>query len=153
MSWKYRRAFKKAQAALDALDYETAELELTRILEESPQEVEARLHRAYVRLRKGNLEAALQDSEVCIRERSEQGVMWMVHGQVLLAQQDWPGAKEALLRSVKLEPDNGQSLYFLAEVFARLGNQNEAAHCLENALHFSRDFVLAQVYARQLSHS
>lgn len=151
MSWKRRRIFLKAQALLEKNDYSGAELVYSEILKDEPELVEAQLHRAYVRLRMGNLDAALKDATHCVELRPESGVMRMVQGEVLMAQKNYQKAHDVLSKACALEKDNGRALYHLGRASLALGRKEEAADYFEIAVQFERDYVTAQWMSESLS--
>lgn len=151
MAWNRRKLFLEAQEQLEKHDYEAADRSFSKILEEDPEAIEALLHRALLRIRLERLEEARADAEKVVSERSEQGVAFMVLGEVLLAMQNYQGAYQNLQKASELEKDNGRAYYQLAMACIGLGKKREAADYLEEALQFERDYTLAQLFSELLS--
>lgn len=142
--WKRRKAFLEAQALLEKNDYMAAEAAYSEILANEPELADARLHRAYVRLRMQSLDAALDDANRCVELRPESGVMRMVQGEILLARNENDKAYESLSKACELERDNGRAYYQLAKAALSLGKKDEAGDYFEIALQFEKDYVTAQ---------
>ncbi len=129
---------------MDIYEWPRAEEALSALLQTNAAHAEGLLHRAYVRMRLQKWDLALSDIEQGITLRPENGVYWMIKGEILMAQKQWITAYEALRKAVFWEPDNARALYFLGRSLQQLGRRLDAAEYLERAMHFDRDFVQAQ---------
>lgn len=134
----------RASEALDRGDYESSEVLFNDLISESGEPAEALLHRAFVRLRLGKLNEALEDARRGCELRSESGVHWMIRGEIEIASQMYPEATLSLKRAVELESDNGRALFHLGRVLALQGFRDQASDYFEQALQFERDYVMAQ---------
>jgi tetratricopeptide (TPR) repeat protein len=153
VSWKYRRAFLKAQKHLEENQFSASEAIYSQLLDEDSKQVEARLHRAYVRMRMGMTEEALIDAQICVDERPENGVMFMLHGEILLDKGDPLQAYASLLKACGLEKDNGRAYFHLGRACLLLGKKKEAADYFEIALQFERDYTMAQFMSEVFAQS
>lgn len=143
MGWKERRLFLDAQHKLSLNDYLGAENLLEDVLAQDPKHAEAYLHLAYVRMRQGKLDEALEDISKGIELRPDNGVYPMVKGEILLKKSLYKEAYDSLKKAVDLERDNGRAYFHLGQAAAQLGQSEEAAEYIEIALQFERDYVLS----------
>lgn len=137
-----------AVAALERSQFVEAEKIFTEILTEKGEPVEALIHRAFCRLRAKSFETALEDATKSVSLRPENGVFWMIQGEILLEMGRYQNALESLEKACELEADNGRALYQRGRALLKLNRQMEAADFFEQALQFERDYVLAQ----QMTH-
>ena len=144
MALKDRAQFAAAQKAMEAYEWQKADQLFSELLMYNAAHAEALLHRAYSRLRLQKWDDAIRDIDAGIALRPENGVYWMVKGEILSAKKEWIGAYEALRKAIDFEPDNARALYFMGRCLQHLGRPLDAAEFLERALHFDRDFVTAQ---------
>lgn len=144
MSWKHRRTFQEIQKKVENHEYEGAEELLTQLITQGSDLSDACLHRAFVRLRMGKGDEALQDIQRTIGLQPESSVAYMIQGEIFLAKQDYLAAYGSLKSAIRLEKDNGRALYHLGRVCAALGKKGEAADYFEGALQFEKDYTLSQ---------
>lgn len=151
MSWSLRRGLSAAVAAIDDGNYDSADQILTDVLAKNAEAVEALIHRAYARQRAGKLVEAKMDAVKACSLRPENGVFYMILGEVQLALNENTAAYDSLKKSVSLERDNGRALYHLGRACLATGKTEEAGDFFESALQFERDYVTAQWMARRIS--
>ena len=144
MAFKDRSQFAAAQKAMEAYEWQKADQLFSELLAGNRDHAEALLHRAFTRMRLQKWDDAVKDIDAGIVLRPENGIYWMIKGEILSAKAEWLGAYEALKKAVELEPDNARALYFMGRCLQHLGRQLDAAEFMERALHFDRDFVTAQ---------
>ncbi len=82
----------------------------------------------------GRTEEALRASELCLDYHPNAISAWYNIGQLRAALGDYTGAGEALVRTVSLDPDNGQAYGRLGVVYRRLGQPDSARAAYERAL-------------------
>jgi predicted Zn-dependent protease len=150
MLFKERKAFQKAQDAMESGQYAEAEVSLTELLKAHPQNYEALLHRSLIRLRLKKPEAALEDAQLCVKEKPENALSYMVEGESFLELKQFESARRSFLKSLALEKDNGRVHFGLGVACAALGLRLEAADAFEQALHFERDYSMAQMMAQMM---
>jgi len=134
-------------AAVEALDlgkYEEADGLLSAVIDEKGEPVEALIHRAFCRLRSSRLDLALEDASRAVELRPENGVFWMIRGEVFLEMGNPVAAFESLEKACTFEADNGRALYQRGRALLKLNRRLDAADSIERALQFERDYVLAQ---------
>jgi Flp pilus assembly protein TadD len=139
---------KKVQKCVETAQWDEALGLLTGLIGEKGEPAEAMLHRAYVAMRAGQTDRALDDALKGVELRPENGVFWMILGEVQLAQGRSQEAVASLRKAVSLEADNGRALYHLGAALRAHGQATEAADYFEQALQFERDYVLAQEMSR-----
>lgn len=153
MSWAYRRVFLEIQEKMESNDLVAADQLLSVLLEKDANLFEAKLHRAYIRLRQSKLSGAYSDASDAVRLRPESGVAAMILGEVLLAQGNVDEAYKTLRLACQLEKDNGRAHYHLAEACILKGLKHEAAEEMELALQFERDYTMAHILVENRSSS
>ncbi|MDB5038472.1 MAG: hypothetical protein JWQ35_2000 [Bacteriovoracaceae bacterium] len=147
MSWKSRKQFLKAQKLLEANDLTGAEQIFSEVIERDQKSAEAFLHRAYIRTRLNKLDEALSDADTGIHLRPENGVMYMIRGEIQLEKKNYREAFDSLQKACGLEKDNGRAFFHLGRATLGLSRKAEAADYFETALQFERDYCLAQSMA------
>lgn len=148
MAFKQRKDFLKAQSAMMKNDYAGAEGTLSQMIEKDAKAYELYLHRALVRIRLGQSDKALEDAERCVSLAEDNALSFMVQGEVYLEMKRFQEAYESFLKGLALEQDNGRIHFGLGLAAKALGKVHEAADAFEQALHFERDYVLAQWMAK-----
>lgn len=148
---KHRSRFSRAQSALEANEYQRADQEFSGILEADPEAVEVLLHRALARLRLGRLDEALDDAGKVCKSRPDNGLGFMIQGEVYLEMKDFAEAYQSFKKACELEKDNGRAFYGYARACLGLGKRHEGADYLEQAMQFERDYVFAQALSEILS--
>ncbi len=138
---------KKAVSELEAGNYQEADQILSSLLTPEGEPVEALIHRAFCRMRAGQLDGASLDAQKASQLRPESGVFKMIWGEILVDQKQFESAVRVLREAVSLEKDNGRALYQLGRALMALGKRAEAADYFEMALQFEKDYVMAQSMA------
>lgn len=144
MSWSYRKAFKEAIHLAETGRYQDSDKVLGELISRGGEVAEALLHRAHIRMRMGRLNDALLDAQSALEMRPDNGVYYMVLGDIQGELKDWAGSYESFKRAIELEKDNGRALFGLGKAALQLGRKFEAADHFESALSFERNFVMAQ---------
>jgi len=145
--WQKRSDFLQAQRALENNDYSKAETLLSSILEADAEAIEALLHRALTRLRLKKFDEALVDADRLTLLRPDNGLGFMIKGEILLEMSRFAKAKTSLLQAVGLEKDNGRAFFQLARACAALGESQESADYFEIAIQFEPSYSWAQFMA------
>ena len=152
VSWAYRKKFLDAQKKFEANEYEEAEKLYSELCDGKEKAVpEALLHRAFTRLRMNKLGDALNDINQCIELRPDNGVMFMIQGEILLAQKDYMASYSALKKCCEMEKDNGRAHYNLGKAALGLGRKDEASEYFEIALQFEKQYTMSQFMTELLS--
>ena len=141
---------KSALKSIEEGDFSAAEALLSDLLLHDPELVEALFFRAYSRLRQLRNDEALQDAQKCVQLRPENGIFWMLQGEIHLEKSDYVTAHQDLRRACELEPDNGRALFWMGKASLKIGRRHEASDYFERALQFERDYVMSQWMAEQL---
>jgi len=144
VSWSYQKAFKEAISLAESGRYQESDKVLGDLISQGGEIAEALLHRAHIRMRLGSLNDALLDAQRAVEMRPDNGVYYMVLGDVQAELKDWAASYSSFKKSVELEKDNGRALFGLGKAALQLGRKFEAADCFESALSFERDYVMAQ---------
>src|SRR3954469_14482151 len=92
---------------------EEGERLFTQILTLHPDAAETLLHRGYLRLRMQKLDLASEDLEKFMVLRPENGIGFLIQGEILLERNEALRAYEVLSKAVRLEKDNGRAFYQL----------------------------------------
>ncbi|PIR23782.1 MAG: hypothetical protein COV44_01135 [Deltaproteobacteria bacterium CG11_big_fil_rev_8_21_14_0_20_45_16] len=145
--WQKRSNFLQAQKALENNDYSKAESLLSSILESDAEAIEALLHRALARLRLKRFDEALTDAEKLTLLRPDNGLGFMIKGEILLEISRFAEAKASLLHAIGLEKDNGRAFFQLGRACAALKELQESADYFEIALQFEPSYSWAQYMA------
>lgn len=144
VSWTYRKAFQEAVSLADRGQYQESERVFSELVQKGGEIAEALLHRAHIRMRMGSLQDALSDAQQAVELRPENGVYFMVLGEIQTELSDWAAAYASFKKAAELEKENGRALFGLGKAALHLGRKFEAADYFESALQFERDYVMAQ---------
>jgi tetratricopeptide (TPR) repeat protein len=144
VSWSYRKAFKEAIQMAETGRYHDSDKVFGDLIARGGDVAEALLHRAFVRLRMGRLNDALLDAQRALEQRPDNGVYYMVLGDIQAELKDWAACYGSFKKATELEKDNGRALFGLGKAALNLGRKHEAADHFESALAFERNYVLSQ---------
>jgi tetratricopeptide (TPR) repeat protein len=153
MSWKVRHLFVKAQTELEENRLDGADRLYTEIIEKDPKSMEAVLHRAYLRMRMNRFDEALVDISKFTTARPENGVGFLIQGEILLQKKEYMRAYEVLKKACLLEKDNGRAYFQWGLACLELGRKEEAADYFEHSMQFERDYVFSQWMLRSLGNA
>jgi tetratricopeptide (TPR) repeat protein len=118
LAWNGQKRFAEARDVLQ------------RALAREPESVEALAALAEAEEGLGELAAAEAHARRALAEAGSQATAHLVLGMVFMKQERWAEAREALERSVAVDPDSAKALYQLSLACTRLGDAAAAAEHL-----------------------
>ncbi len=114
--------FGRQQAALDLFNS---------MLERWPRDAYALASRAHMLAQRGQLDAALADSQILTQLRADHASTWFNHGFMLELAGRWDEALFAFRRATELGPQLDRAWYGLGLVLIRLKRYDEALEALK----------------------
>jgi tetratricopeptide (TPR) repeat protein len=120
--------------ALEVLDEHAAAVrDYERILEIDPSNVVARFSRARCRAEGGEIGRAIEELTALAAAHPEVFHFHLLLGKLLMKEERWPAAEEALSRAVEVAPGEAEALGQRAVVLARRGDRGRALADAERA--------------------
>jgi len=107
---------------------------------------ETHFNLALAHLALGDEDAVLTQLDAAIELRPYMAVAWKYRGQVLNTRGDYPGAKDAFIRSLQLQPADSDAYRQLVELLRQMGDPEAAARYLEVGLRVSSSPELLQKF-------
>jgi tetratricopeptide (TPR) repeat protein len=127
------RRIEQARDALAADDHRTAEPIFRDILRANPAHVAALCGLAAVSLAVSRPDDAVRLLKHALKQSAHLPLAWRGLSQALLARGALPEAESAVLRLLKIEPENPNNWVVLATVYTRLMRQEDALAAFEEA--------------------
>jgi tetratricopeptide (TPR) repeat protein len=118
---------KRARAGL-------AELEVEPQSRQSDQELAADLRRLVEQLKRGELDAVVNNAEILLKANTENEVLWNIYGSALGRLGERKQAERAFLRAVRLAPDFVSALKNLGANYEASNDLNAAIDAYQEAL-------------------
>jgi tetratricopeptide (TPR) repeat protein len=125
--------YKLALAAFDKNDYDQAIDHLSKAIDLLPSQPEYLAARGYVYLRDGIRDKAEADFEAALKRHEFEMLAHFGRGVLAYKDKNWEDAETAFSRALAVDPERGETLYYLALVYHRQKNNAKALELMLKA--------------------
>ena len=116
-------------------------------LADSPAAVDLHIQKAWALADLKHYDEAEAAVTAALKIHPENGILHMIHGEILSAQNRYPESKDVLHLALDLAGDNLRIEHALGLAYVALGDMEKAAQYLESSVRYDKSLVAARLLA------